>query len=170
MGLRLARARVRFWEVRGYLSEGRSYLAEALGQEAREEPRGPAPAADRCAVESAAPPPSAASPALGVPRVPDRESGQRRGPGPGSKPPRVRAKALNGAAKLAWMQGDSGAARTFCGQSLAIEQTSGDQWGIAWSIHQLGRVAYNHGLGKVAREQGDPRTAAFRCALETDDA
>jgi predicted ATPase len=56
-------------------------LRAALGwcQEAGEEPRGPAPAADRCAVESAAPPPSAASPPLGVPRVPDRESGRRRG-------------------------------------------------------------------------------------------
>src|SRR5206468_1312577 len=30
--LRLAGALGRFWEVRGYLSEGRSYLAEALGR------------------------------------------------------------------------------------------------------------------------------------------
>jgi predicted ATPase len=38
LGVRLAGALVQFWEVRGYLSEGRSYLAEALGREGASSP------------------------------------------------------------------------------------------------------------------------------------
>jgi predicted ATPase len=35
-GLRLARSLMRFWEVRGYLSEGRAFLAQAIGREGAE--------------------------------------------------------------------------------------------------------------------------------------
>jgi predicted ATPase/class 3 adenylate cyclase len=37
-GLRLARALLQFWQVRGYLSEGRAYLEQALGREGAGQP------------------------------------------------------------------------------------------------------------------------------------
>jgi predicted ATPase len=114
VGLRLAGALVLFWEVRGYLSEGRSYLAEALGKEGA------------------------------------------------GRPMRERAKALNGAAVLAWMQGDSGAARALFEESLAIERTSGDPWGIAWSVHHLGHVASEQGDYEMARGLYEESLAIFR--------
>jgi non-specific serine/threonine protein kinase len=136
-GLRLATALVQFWEVRGYVGEGRSWLAKVLGREAGEE------------------------------RF-DRESDQGvpaqrvLGPGPGGASTPERGRALRGAAELAWMQGDPGAARTLLLESLATERTSGDPWGIAWSLHQLGRVASNQGDYGMAREHYQESLAIFR--------
>src|SRR5207245_3314297 len=113
-GLRLARALVRFWEVRGYLSEGRSYLSAALGREGADRP------------------------------TPER------------------AEALNAAAVLAWMQGDSRSARALFEESLAIEQTSGDPSGIAWSVHHLGHVASEQGDYEMARGLYEESLAIFR--------
>jgi predicted ATPase/DNA-binding SARP family transcriptional activator/Tfp pilus assembly protein PilF len=101
-GLRLAGVLGRFWEVRGYLTEGRRYFEEALGQEG----------------------------AAG--RTPER------------------ARALNWAAGLAWLQGDYASARVLFGESLGIRRELGDQEGVAASLN---------GLGVVAKEQGDYASA-----------
>jgi hypothetical protein len=63
---------------------------------------------------------------------------------------------------LAWMQGDSGAARALFNESLAIERTSGDKPGIAWSVHQLGHVASEHGDYEMARGLYEESLAIFR--------
>jgi ATP/maltotriose-dependent transcriptional regulator MalT len=113
-GLLLARTLTRFWEVRGYLSEGRAFLAQALGR-------------------------------LGA-----------------DPPTRERAKALNAAAVLAWMQGDAAASRALFDESLVIERTLGDTAGVAWSLHHLGHVAALQGEYETAKALYQESLALFR--------
>jgi LuxR family maltose regulon positive regulatory protein len=126
-GLRLAGALAQFWEIRGHLSEGRRYLAEALGREGGH----------------------------------DEGSEGPRAPHHGN-PTQARAKALNGAAMLAWMQGDYGAARGLFEESLVIARALGNQWGIAWSVHQLGHVAAEQGNYEAARAHYAESLTIFR--------
>lgn len=82
-----------------------------------------------------------------------------------------RAKALNGAGGLAWIQGDFPGARVCFEESLAIQRQLGEQAGIAGSLGNLGSVAYSQGDYSSAltrheeslaiqREIGDKRGAA----------
>jgi tetratricopeptide (TPR) repeat protein len=63
----------------------------------------------------------------------------------------VQAKALNGAAILAAVQGDYGAARTLFEANLALQRETGNKQGIADSLTNLGNVAYEQGDYGTAR-------------------
>ena len=92
--VKLAGALWRFWEVRGYLSEGRGSLKQAL--------------------------------AVGK----DASSS-------------LQAKALDGAGRLSWRQGDFQEAKQLFAESLLLWRTAGDKAGEANSLHGLARAAGN---------------------------
>jgi len=94
LAVKLAGALWRFWEVRGYLSEGRDSLNQAL-------------AAGKDAPSS------------------------------------FRAKALDGAGRLSWRQGDFQDAKQLFAESLALWRAAGDKAGEANSLHGLARTAVN---------------------------
>ena len=62
----------------------------------------------------------------------------------------ARAKALNAAGALAWVQSDDKAAGMLFEQSLAIRRKLGDRQGIASSLGNLGAVALDHGNSPTA--------------------
>jgi non-specific serine/threonine protein kinase len=94
LAVKLAAALWRFWEVRGYLSEGNESLKHAL--------------------------------AIGE-----------------SASPLVRAKALDGAGRLSWRQGDFQDANRLFTDSLVLWRTAEDKAGEANSLHGLARAALN---------------------------
>jgi len=96
VGLRLAGALFRFWELHGYLGEGRTWLAGALTRD-------------------------------------------------GSATPRVRAKALHGAAVLAFTQGDYDQAAELAGDALRLFREGQHQRGVALALNLVGVVARNQG-------------------------
>jgi len=117
-GLELAGALSRFWEIRGYWSEGRRWLEAALAQ----------------------------------------AEGLRRSAAHG--------KALLGAGRLAYAQGEDTGARSLHEESLRIYRELGDKRGIAASLQNLGNVAearWNPGEAhlryaqslEISREIGD---------------
>lgn len=63
----------------------------------------------------------------------------------GDLPPVVRAKALNGAGYLAWMQGDYGCAIEKLESSLGLRRELGDRAEVASSLNNLGLVALDQG-------------------------
>jgi predicted ATPase len=141
-GLRLAVALWRFWDVRGHLSEGRSWLDALLaGSRA-------APAALRATALSGAgvlahgqgdygPATALLEEALALYR--------KRGDKGGS------ALALQHLGSVAVDQGDYGQARALYEEALALKRELGDQPGVATSLFDLGLVAH---------EQGDAGRAA----------
>jgi tetratricopeptide (TPR) repeat protein len=100
--LQLAAALARFWEMRGYLEEGRQWLMQALA-----------------AVDA---------------------------------PPELRARGLEGAGALAYMQGDYTGARALFAQSLALQRDATDRRGIASTWGNLGRAALRQGDYATARD------------------
>lgn len=92
--------------------------------------------------------------------------------GSGTEPaPSVRAKALNAAGALAWMQGDHDAAISKYEEALALRRGLGDPAGIAATLANLGIVSYTQGQYsearsryeeslKIWREIGDPHGVA----------
>ena len=145
LGLRLAGALQRFWEMHGHLGEGRGWIEGLLAR-------------PECAREATA---------------------------------AVRAKALKGAARLAWAQGDCAHAEALGERSLDLYRTVGDTRGSAAVFNLLGLVAQARGdfktttalysesltlcrelddrrgiaaalnnLGEVARVQGEQERAA----------
>lgn len=83
----------------------------------------------------------------------------------------VRAKALNAAGVLAWMQGDHDAAMTKYEEALALRRSLDDAAGIAATLANLGIVSYSQGQYvkarrrygeslKIWREIGDPQGVA----------
>jgi non-specific serine/threonine protein kinase len=102
LAVRLAGTLWRFWEVRGYLSEGRDALKQAL--------------------------------AIGK-----------------DASPSFHAKALDGAGRLSWRQGDFQDAKQLFAESLALWRTAGDKAGEANSLHGLARAALNLQDHKSAR-------------------
>jgi tetratricopeptide (TPR) repeat protein len=141
LALRLAGALWPFWEARGYLSEGRRWLAGALALpgERRSTLRGRAlrgagllatwqgdyATAKALHLES-----------LDLYRALDDRSGV--------------ANALENLGLVATEQGDYAAAQTLHTESLGIRQALGNEWDIAGSLSNL---------GLVARDQGDYPTA-----------
>jgi predicted ATPase/DNA-binding SARP family transcriptional activator/tetratricopeptide (TPR) repeat protein len=64
---------------------------------------------------------------------------------PEKQDPAVRAKALYGAASMAYEQGDVSAARVYAEEELAIRRELGDRWGIANSLNLKANIAFLQG-------------------------
>ncbi|HEX2699188.1 MAG TPA: tetratricopeptide repeat protein [Acidimicrobiales bacterium] len=130
----LAAALERFWEVRGYLSEGRRWLESLLAAGGAA-----APAVRARALASAAilaqrqgdygPARAMHTESLRL----AREAGDERGV----------AAAVHGLANLAVLQGDFAAARPLYEQVLAIGRALGDDNVVAAALTNLGTVAHN---------------------------
>jgi len=86
--------------------------------------------------------------------------------------PSVRAKALNSAGWLAFVQGDLDRAEALCRESLVLYRSVKDSRGVAWSLYHLGVAAYTKGDETMARslleecracaeEVGDNRSLAY---------
>ena len=83
----------------------------------------------------------------------------------------ISAKALSGAAILAFEQGDYVAARPLCGDALTMQERSGDRAGMAVSLgvlaslacikgdYESARALYEHSLA-IRRDLGDHRGVA----------
>src|SRR5262249_2976489 len=142
VGLRIAGAIWRFWSMRGYLSEGRKQIEGLLALSSL-----PAlhsvPTSSSPSYESAVSDVSGYQATLSTP--PESQSRW------GQSGQLYRAKALNGAGRLAIVQWDMAAARAQWEESLAISRELGDERSIAASLHGLGTVAYNQSDIAVAR-------------------
>lgn len=163
VGLRIAGAIWRFWDVKGHFSEGREYLGGLLALPGSVVPVG----------------------SEGLSGSPKERTVQVQ-----ITLRAYRARALAGAGNLAHKQGDYSTARSLHEESLAIMREIGDKRGIAYSLHNLGVVALEYGdysttrslheeslairreivdkggiaaslnsLGNLAAEQGDNATA-----------
>jgi predicted ATPase/DNA-binding SARP family transcriptional activator/Tfp pilus assembly protein PilF len=64
---------------------------------------------------------------------------------------KARAKALNAAGVLAWVQGDYPTSRTYCEESLALWRELGNRQGIAGVLNNLGNIAQAQGEHAAAR-------------------
>jgi non-specific serine/threonine protein kinase len=142
-GLRLAGALCVFWEVRGYLGEGRGWVGASLAA-TKGGPAGDARAralngAGVMAWQQADYPAARAlhEECLTI----RRELGNRRGI----------AGSLNNLGNIASEQGDFRAARALYEESLAIKRELGDRRGIANSLNNLGIVACDQGDYPAAR-------------------
>jgi predicted ATPase len=181
LGLRLAVALCSFWEVRGYLEEGRTWLAALLAGSGSAEVALRARALDAAGTlawhqASYAQARSFFEESLSLFRQADDKQGI--------------AGTLHGLGILAEEQGDYDAARTFLEESLAAKRELADRRGLAASLNSLANVvsdqggysaarsyleeslsllrdigyrqgiaAVLHNLGNVARNQGDDVTA-----------
>ena len=154
IGLRLAGALWRFWNVHGYMSEGREQLAAALAMNGKAEQDGQDGLAGdaykraRTKVVAAAGnlaylqgDYSAARLLCEESLAAYRELGDKQGT----------ALALNNLGNIAIDQGDYAAARALNEESLAIKRELGDKRGIANSLNNLGNVARNQGEHERAR-------------------
>jgi predicted ATPase/class 3 adenylate cyclase len=133
-GLRLAGALWQFWLVRGHWSEGREWLAFALGHLGAHERTKARAKALNCAGELArsqadyAPARSACEESLAI----SRELGDRHGV----------ANSLHTLGNLARNQGNYAQARSFYEESMAIRRELGDRLYIAASLESLANVAF----------------------------
>jgi predicted ATPase/class 3 adenylate cyclase len=127
IGLRIAGAMGRFWNMRGYYSEGREQIGALLELEkvamrrVRTEGNLSWSAANSVANETI-----------------DEYAANR-------------ATALSWAGVVTWNQGDITAARSLQEESLSIRRELGDRWGIAFSLNVLGIVAFERGDYAEAR-------------------
>lgn len=81
----------------------------------------------------------------------------------GTEPaPAVRAKALNAAGALAWMQGDHNAAITKYEEALALRRSLADPAGIAATLANLGIVSYSQGQYAEARSRYEESLKIWR--------
>jgi non-specific serine/threonine protein kinase len=145
-GLRLAGAFGRFWQLRGFLREGRDWLSRLLAApqlvQARNESR--AKGLLRCAffVQHQGDYPAAQA-MLQESLAIWRELDDRRGMGA----------ALNNLGTLAYLRGDYPRAHTLYDESLAARRAVHDLPGIAGSLNNLGNLAYLQGDYATARAQ-----------------
>lgn len=132
-GLRLAGSLFRFWSVRGYLAEGRSWLARLLAAAA--DAPGPVrakalSAAGTLALEQGD---YAASTSLHQQSLAiSQDLGDTAGV----------TRALNNLGVVAYECGDYPTAQTLNSQTLALRREGGDQWGVSASLNNLGVVAH----------------------------
>jgi predicted ATPase/DNA-binding SARP family transcriptional activator len=135
LGLRLAGSLWRFWDMRGYLGEGRRALENGLARvAARTAVR--ASALDGAGWLAYSQGDHLAARALHEESLQIwREVGD----------PWGMALALNNLGNVAWKQADYPTARQFHEESLKIRRELGDPMGIAASLHNLGMVAWNQG-------------------------
>ncbi|HLV79403.1 MAG TPA: tetratricopeptide repeat protein, partial [Chthonomonadaceae bacterium] len=149
MGLRLAGALWRFWDIRGYWREGREHLQTILSQEVILQK----PSARAKALNAAGPLAfnqgdyAAARAFYEESLAIYRMSGDDRGA----------ASSLGNLGNVAYIQGDHAIARASYEESLALYRKSADDRGIASSLN---------GLGHVTKDQGD-YAAARACYKES---
>jgi predicted ATPase/DNA-binding NarL/FixJ family response regulator len=142
-GLRLGAALWRFWYVRGFFTEGRTWLAELLSLPSA----GPRSAARANALSAAgnlafnqgddAAAESLQQESLAI----RRELGDRPGV----------AASLDTLGTLAYRRGDSDRATAFLEESLLVKREQQDRWGVAAALHHLGDVAVEQGNFSTAR-------------------
>jgi non-specific serine/threonine protein kinase len=152
--LRLAGALWRFWAVRGYLGEGRAYLAEALGRAGAGERT-----KERAAALNGAGILAWNQGDYGAARASHEESlairrelGDKQGI----------ASSLNNLGNVAWNQGDYGTARALYEESLALLRELRHRLGIAHSLNNLGNVAFHQGDYGTAKALQEESLALWR--------
>jgi predicted ATPase/DNA-binding XRE family transcriptional regulator/Tfp pilus assembly protein PilF len=153
LALRITGALWRFWDIRGYLSEGRRWLGEALalGDAVDGEVRAKALNALGllCWYQGEA---TTAQPifaeALAI----------RRALGDSSKV----AATLNNLGMVAWSLGDYDAARRMYEECLANDRAAGDTMGVGYSLGNLGLVYLHQGEPDAARAAFDESRTIFR--------
>ncbi|HLK59211.1 MAG TPA: tetratricopeptide repeat protein [Chthonomonadaceae bacterium] len=141
--LRLAVALARFWMVRGYLSEGRQWLTDALGTGGAKEPtKLRARALNNAGILAWSQRDYSSVAILQEECLGIREKiGDTQG----------MANSLNNLGIVAAEQGDYTVAQTLYEQALEIKRSMGDKTGIADSLNSLGVVVYEQGDYKAAR-------------------
>lgn len=77
-------------------------------------------------------------------------------------PTSARAKALNGAAVLAYVNGDPVSTRMRADEALELHRTLGDTWGAGYAEFMLGTVASDEGDPQRARRLLEESVARFR--------
>lgn len=153
-GLRLAGALWRFWEVRGYLSEGRLWLERTLVNaptRTRERAKAAVAAGRLAAIQG------------------DHEGARRFYEESLSiyrhfEDQRGIAFSLNCLGNLAFNQGDFEAARRYQSESLALFRECGDKWGIGAALNNLGLVAVEQGNFEAAYQLQTESLAVKRAA------
>jgi tetratricopeptide (TPR) repeat protein len=78
------------------------------------------------------------------------------------RPTEARAKALLGAATMAFEDGDTATARLRAEEGLELQRTLGDAWGIAYSAYELGDFVGNEGDLARARQLFEESVRIFR--------
>ncbi|HEX6607740.1 MAG TPA: tetratricopeptide repeat protein, partial [Chloroflexia bacterium] len=155
-GLRLAAALGQFWELRGYMSEGRARLQAAL---AVDDPT--VPLAVRARAYAALGRMELYRGDFAAARGPYEQSLQlRRAVGPAS----ALARALTSVGIVKRALGEYGAARALHEESLALWRAEGDQAGIASALNSLGKLALLEG-GFAAARAFAAESAAIRRAM-----
>jgi len=132
----------RFWSMRGYLSEGRSWLETTLAQSS------PTPSPLRANLLNAAGWLAAVQGDYAAAAVLLHQS-LTMAQAVGSIA--AQAKALNSLGVLAWNLADYPAAERLLGESLSLRRSLNDRWGMTQSLNNL---------AIIAAEQGDYRQAA----------
>jgi predicted ATPase/class 3 adenylate cyclase len=157
LGLRLAAALGRFWEVRGFLSEGQHWLDRALAL-ATSDPR-PRLASARAAALSAAG-------TLAYIRsdyeraVALFQDSLARGRALGDRA--GIATSLHNLSRVRFYQGDHESAVALCEESLALRRALADKRGVAMSLNTLGVIARNRGDQGTARALLEESLGLFR--------
>jgi predicted ATPase/transcriptional regulator with XRE-family HTH domain/Tfp pilus assembly protein PilF len=149
IGLRLGGALWRFWEVRGYLGEGRHWLERVLARDPEHGgPPGAACTGRRAKALAGAGRLACNQGDYAAARMFHEESlalfwklGDKRGV----------AFSLNNQGNVALNQGNYGAARVLHEESLVLFRETGDKWGIAAALNNLGIVAVEQGDYNAAR-------------------
>ncbi|HZT43461.1 MAG TPA: tetratricopeptide repeat protein [Chthonomonadaceae bacterium] len=136
-GLRLAASLWRFWEVHGYLKEGREHLARALSQEGATGPTlARAKALNSAGNLAQDQGDYAAARALYEQSLAILQDLDIKGPVPG---------VLANLGNVAAATGDFADARRFLEQSLELRRNANDTWGIANTLTTLGNIALYQG-------------------------
>ena len=153
LGLRLAGALWRFWDMHGYLSEGRRWLEGALTRGGGASASVRAKALTGAGVLTIKQGDFASARALFEESLAiRRELGDKRGV----------AHSLNNLATVAAQQGDYASARPLFEESLTIQRGLGDKGGVANVLNNLGNVAEGQGDYASARSLYEESLAVFR--------
>jgi tetratricopeptide (TPR) repeat protein len=172
MGLRLAAALARFWQVRGYLTEGREWLSALVaGWESAGHPAGRTAGPDEAETGGSVVPASLARALRAAGTLAHMqadlsvasallEQALEMGRAIGDK--EVMTNSLNGLALVAHDRGDYSTARSFYEQNLALSRELGDKWGMSTSLNNLGNASYAEGDYPAARSYHEESLALKR--------